>query len=187
MKWAAGGAGLTIPYYDGGEYYQIPRTATAGNFGMVEDTTYFSRFYNAGSQTFDRIGVRTSSTFSGTASVRLGVYVNNTNGNPSTVAFDAGTVSCTAANTFYEITISETLAEGWYWLAVNTQTAASTNTFNGGAFQIWSPHLQHTDTNTTLNTALMRETSVSGAFATVNTANLAWMSLNAAAVLLRAS
>jgi hypothetical protein len=154
---------------------------------MVEDTTYFSRFYNAGSQTFDRIGVRTSSSFVGTASVRLGVYVNNTNGNPSTVAFDAGTVSCTAANTFYEITISETLAEGWYWLAVNTQTAATTNHFAGGAFTIWSPHLQRTGADTSLNSALMRETSVSGAFATVNTANLAWMTLNAAAVLLRAS
>jgi hypothetical protein len=115
------------------------------------------------------------------------VYVNNTNGNPSTVAFDAGTVSCTAASTFYEITISETLAEGWYWLAVNTQTAATTNHFNGGAFNIWSPHLQRTGADTSLNSALMRETSVTGAFATVNTANLAWMTLNAAAVLLRAS
>ena len=154
---------------------------------MVEDTTYFQRFYIPASQAFDRIGVRTSSSFSGTATVRLGVYNNGTNSTPTTVVFDAGTVSATASNTFYEITITQTLAEGWYWFAVNTQTAATTNQFQGGAFVIWAPNLQRTAQDIPLNAAVMRETGVTGAFATVNTANLAYHTNNTAAVVLRAA
>jgi len=178
---------ISNPYYDSGEYYQVARTNTASNWTMNANQTYFARFYNAGSQTFDRIGVRTSTSFSGTAVVRLGVYNNNTNGNPSTVLFDAGTVSCTVANTFYQITINQTIPEGWYWLAVNTQTAATTNQFFGGAFTIWSPILQRTGQDLALNAGVMTETSVSGSFATVNTANLSWMTFNVAAVTLRAA
>lgn len=80
--------------------------------------------------TYDRIGVTTGSTFSGTGTVRVGIY-NNTNGKPSTVVLDAGTISATALSTAYEITISQTLAAGFYWLAFNSTSNATVNTYLG--------------------------------------------------------
>jgi hypothetical protein len=82
------------------------------------------------STTYDRIGIRSTTVFSGTASVRLGIY-NDSNGKPGTVALDAGTVAPTASATNYEITINQTLAAGIYWLAFNTITAATTNSYIG--------------------------------------------------------
>jgi hypothetical protein len=55
-----------------------------------------------------------------TGTIRLGIYNHDAStGKPSTVALDAGTVSTTAINTVYQITINQTLAAGWYWLALN--------------------------------------------------------------------
>jgi hypothetical protein len=48
---------------------------------------------------------------------------------PTTVVLNAGTVSCTASGVNYSVTISQSLTQGWYWIAVNTQTAATTNQF----------------------------------------------------------
>jgi hypothetical protein len=80
-------------------------------------------FYLTTSATFDRIAMRAAGSFTGSHTVRLGIY-NNTNGVPSTVLLDAGTVNPTAANTTYEITISQTLSAGWYWLATNHVSAS---------------------------------------------------------------
>jgi hypothetical protein len=103
---------------------------------MTLNRTQYNMIFIQGAITVDRIAIRTHSNFSGTAVVRLGLY-NASNGQPSTVVFDAGTVSCTAANTVYEITISQTIQPGWYFTACNTQTAASTNTFaaTGSAYR----------------------------------------------------
>jgi hypothetical protein len=100
--------------------------------------------------------------------VRLGIYNNDsTTGKPSTVVLDAGTVSCTAASTTYAITISQSLSEGWYWLAFCTQGAASTNTFIGAAtaFGLQNVRVQSSFSNPVTSGAFT-ESSVSGAFAT---------------------
>lgn len=104
------------------EYYAPWRLGTR-NFTLVEDRTYFQLIYVQESMSVDRICIRTSG-FSGSSDFRLGVY-NNANGKPTTVLFDAGVVNATANNTTYEITISQTLAAGWYWAAVNCQTITS--------------------------------------------------------------
>ena len=136
---------------------------------MTAQRTIYVPFYLGGTFTFDRIGVRTHSSFSGTASVRLGIYANS-GGAPSSVELDAGTVSATAASTFYTITISETLDAGWYWLAANTQTAASTNNFWGTQFGL-DPALAGyaNDGNIQFQNFARQEDSVSGAFATAGT------------------
>jgi hypothetical protein len=113
-----------------GRYYKSQNssfnlTATSAQTAGI---TYYQPFYVMADNTFDRIGIATGTTFSGTAVVRLGIY-NNTNSAPSTVALDAGTVSLTVANTISQITISTTLTKGWYWLASNIQTAATVNTY----------------------------------------------------------
>jgi hypothetical protein len=115
--------------YTSGEYYGIKNNGT-GNSTPTEDVTSYFRIYIPGTVTFDRIGCRTGTTFSGTALVRMGIYNHDySTDKPSTVLLDAGTVSCIALTTTYEITINQTLTQGWYWLAWNCQTAATTNTF----------------------------------------------------------
>jgi hypothetical protein len=98
--------------------------------------------------------------------VRLGIY-NNSAGAPSTVVLDAGTVSATAASTFYQITIDQQLDQGWYWLAANTQTAAATNNYWGTSFNI-DPGLAGyaNDGNIQFNNSARSQDSVTGAFAT---------------------
>jgi hypothetical protein len=168
-----------------GEYYMVGHSSSSV-FTNVEDVTYFTRFYVGETTTFDRIGVLSGNTFSGTATMRLGVYNNNTtNGYPDTVLFDAGTVSVTTSTTFNEITINQTINPGWYWFSTNTQTAATTNTFWGSQSYFIAPQLMRTQTNLVRTAYNMRETGVSGAFATVNTANLAYINNNLAVVAMR--
>ena len=84
---------MSDPGYESAETYGPPvGTATTGN--LTTSRTYYASFYLGKSVTFDRIGVSTGAGFSGTAIVRLGIYnMDTTTGRPSTVAFDAGTVS----------------------------------------------------------------------------------------------
>ena len=139
--------------------------ATTSNFTMVEDRTYYTPFYLSESTTFDRILNRTN-TFAGSAVVRLGVY-NNSGGKPTTVVFDAGTVSVTAAATAYTITINQTLSAGWYWLASNMQTAGTTNVFTGSTTFIGLGSGQYPPNGSVNFTSYCwTENSVTGAFAT---------------------
>lgn len=102
-----------------------------GNVTAVEDRTYYLPIYLP-TCTLDRISCLTGSTFSGTSTVRLGIYnADSTTNLPSTVLLDAGTISCTASGTSYRITINQAITEGFYWLAFNSQTPASTNAFEG--------------------------------------------------------
>jgi hypothetical protein len=119
--------------YVAGRYYTSPISPikTLASTSAV-NTTYYAPIYIRENVTADRILTVTGSTFSGTNSVRLGIY-NNSNFTPTTVLLDAGTVATSVSTTAYEITISQALTPGWYWLAANTVTAATTNTF-----QSWS-------------------------------------------------
>lgn len=117
---------MTNMGYTSATYYGAAFTGTTSNVSLVLNRVYYSLIYINGTTTFDQIGINTRGTWSGTGSIRLGVY-NNSAGKPTTVKFDAGTISCSAANTRYSITISQSLAEGWYWLAACLQSAATTN------------------------------------------------------------
>ncbi len=153
--------------------YLKPFTTVAlSSSTATEDVTYFQPIYLPG-YAIDRISCRTHSTFSGTASVRLGLYnASSTTGKPSTVYLDAGTVSCTAASTNYEITVSNTPPAGYYYFAFNMQTAASTNDFAALAnANTPLPYFMPTtaSVNTTTYFARYEETGITGAFATVGT------------------
>jgi len=142
--------------------------ATASNNSSVSaavNQTYFTLLFVPASTTFDRIATRTGATHAGTSVARLGIYNNDANGQPSTVVFDAGTVSCTAANSVYEITISQTLAAGSYWLATNVQTVGTTPNFRTST----TPYFQTTQGTTAGGGAQLigwQQTGVTGAFAT---------------------
>jgi len=149
--------------YTAQNYYSYPISGTGSANLTVADRTSYMLFYVPASTTFDRIATRTGATFSGTANVRLGIY-NNSNFAPSTVLLDAGQVSCTASSTIYEITINQTLSEGWYWLAWNAQDVATTNNFiigssiAGFTMSMVNANIQYA--------ANYNETGVTGAFAT---------------------
>jgi hypothetical protein len=101
------------------------------NQTAVNNRIYYSPIFVDSTTSFDRLAFRTGTTFSGTATVRLGIF-ENTDGVPSTLILDAGTVSATASGTIYEITISQSLNAGFYWLAFAQQgTAPTTATYFG--------------------------------------------------------
>ena len=87
--------------------------------------TYYTPIYVDSTTSFDRLAFQTGSGWAGTATVRLGIY-NDTDGLPSTLLLDAGTVSATAGLVTYQITISQSLNAGLYWLAFCQQGTAPT-------------------------------------------------------------
>ena len=124
LKWAAaGGADPYLTNKSTGRYIRA-KLANAGigtnTVGTLSQTCFTPIYVPA--CTVDRIAITTQTVAAlANKTCRLGIY-NNTNGAPSTVLLDAGTVSATASNTVYEITISQALTAGWYWLAANMQT-----------------------------------------------------------------
>ena len=111
-------------------YYRASTAGTAA-FTAIENQTDYTPIWLPDC-TLDRIACRTSASFaSGPATVRLGIYQNAADNKPGNLLLDAGTVSATAANTAFEITISQVITEGIYWLAFNTQSTAGTNSFFG--------------------------------------------------------
>jgi hypothetical protein len=136
----------------------------------VLNTVYYSPiFLKAG--TYDRILLGTGSGHTNTTVVRMGLYnASTTTGLPTTVAFDAGTVSCTAATTNYTITISQTIATGWYYLAMVAQTV-------GGVAQFLAATTPPAGVNASKSSLAgatnqnyyFTETGISGAFATAGT------------------
>jgi hypothetical protein len=166
---ATGAAGvLSDPGYESGETYGPPvGTATTGS--LTTSRTYYVSFYLGKSVTFDRIGVSTGAGFAGTAIVRLGIYnMDTTTGRPSTVKFDAGTVSVTGVNTSTYVTISQTLEAGWYFTAVNMQTTATTPTFRvNGPFHTGPFLISYSDNAN--GRASFYQDGVTGAFAAAGT------------------
>ena len=178
VKWAAaGGFDSQLLQENSGYYVRNTTTATGalGTRNLTADvnTTFYSPIFLSGS-TLDRISIRTDSTFSGTSAVRLGLYnTSSTTGKPSTVVLDAGQVSCTAASTNYEITISQTVSAGWYYLAFNAQTVGVTPVFATIAATgvgIISPGVTPSfgSLNSTSNINFYTQASVTGAFATAS-------------------
>jgi len=157
------GMGYTSTRYYGTNVIQFNTQVIGVN------TTRYSPFYVSETATFDRIGILTGSTFSGSAVVRLGIYSNN-NGTPSTVVLDAGTVSPTASSTVYQITISQSLSKGWYWLAANSSTAAATNSYNGlsNSQSMHSQLMGQASIAATQNPYFTESVNVSSGFATAS-------------------
>ena len=123
-----------------GTYRRTPYAGNA-NFPMSQNVTYYTPIFISTSTTYDRLSCRTG-TFSTASTVRLGIY-NDTNGAPGTLLLDAGTVSATSATTDFLITINQTLAAGFYWLAFNS-ISNTTTAFLGAAsagVNVFNQHL----------------------------------------------
>jgi hypothetical protein len=163
---------VTPPFgFTSGIYYRGNGGSSQGNVAVLNQTCYVPFQVNK-TNTFDRIAIETGATYVGTGTVRLGIYNNDSaTGKPSTVVLDAGTVSTTAASTIYQITISQSLALGNYWIAFNAQLLASTS-----HYRLITPttanatnYVTSTTGTLTSNAGHWTEAGVSGAFATAGT------------------
>ena len=156
--------GLTTGLY----YSTLRASANAATTGTFQ-TVFFTPILFNTTETFDRIAFTTGSGYAGTGAVRLGIYDNDiTTGKPSTVVLDAGTVATAALSTNYEITISQSLNAGTYWLAFCVQTAPTTSTYTGSTGLLGLGYQVSTSgTGTTAGT--WTQTGVAGAFATAGT------------------
>ena len=162
------GAANSFPFMSGYFYRGVTLTGIQGNVTAVANTTYYIPFFVPIATTFDRIQCRAGSGFSGSAVVRLGIY-NQSNGKPSTVVLDAGTVSLTSAFQTGSITISQTLQPGTYFLAANSQTAATTNTYYGMAGSVAIAYIGQASTTSYDTVTYFTQASVTGAYATAGT------------------
>jgi hypothetical protein len=171
--------GLFLPYQSG--FYYRTLLNTIGIVTPTHETTYYTPIFINGSNDYDRIALRAVSGFSGTATVRLGIYAD-TSGIPSTLVLDAGTVSATAANATYQITINQTLSTGFYWLAFCQQgTAPTTGSYSGNAASTINGNLSIFSGGTGAPTSNLisgyTQSSVTGAFANAGTLTAATSSV----------
>lgn len=162
-----GPAGLTVGVPPQSGYYIRTYTTTTSSIVADLNVAYYAPIFIFATGSYDRIVVRTASFFSGSGVMRLGIYSDNS-GIPGTLVLDAGTISATAANTSYEITINQSLTPGLYWLCAVSQTNASTN----GYVSLTSPGFQ-THIGTTAGGGSQQigweESGVSGALANAGT------------------
>lgn len=161
-------SGIIFPFISGYYYRGQSAASITATAVATVNTTYYQPFFVSTATTFDRIQARAGSTFSGSSVVRLGIY-GTASGKPSTLILDAGTISLTSAFQTGQITISQTLQPGLYWLAANSQTAATINTYYGPQASgqisfIGQPVL--TDYTTVV---YFTQASVTGAFANAGT------------------
>jgi hypothetical protein len=146
-------------------YYKGEGAAPSLAGTATTNTTYYTPFFVPVTTTFDRIAIRSGNTHSGTASVRLGIY-NSSSGKPDTVLLDAGTVSTGTSSATYTITINQQLTPGVYWLAANSQTAASINTYISNAITSASSFIGAPFASNFAAITFYSQSSVTGAFAT---------------------
>ena len=142
-----------------GSYFRTPANQTGGS-SFTTNLLYFTPIEIGGGITVTRIVINTSTVVT-SGNIRLGIYGSDTDGLPGSLILDAGTVAATAG-AVYQITISQVLNAGRYWLAgvqqsgsMTIQGFTNTSVFSQG-FQI--------DNNTTnTNPGFPTLSSVTGA------------------------
>jgi hypothetical protein len=174
VAWASSGASVALTPSVTGTYLKRQHTATCGSVLLTAtNTTYYFPVY-IGSGTFDRITIISGDSGTGSFPLRLGVYnSSSTTGLPSTVLFDAGTVTVSALSTVYEITINQTISRGLYYFAFNAQgTMGTLQMFTGGFSQplnASSSYAAAFSQTASSNILGYSQSSVTGAFATAGT------------------
>ena len=177
LKWGTPATGATLlTQAVSANYYRASLNAAVGDQSIpYYQTTYYVPVYLP-TGTADRIQIRTGGSYSGTAIARLGIY-NNVNGLPTTVKLDAGTVSVTAGNTQYSITISTSITAGWYWLVANITDSGGGNNYTCYDFSSSATIVNGFISSTNSSNTQVKlpvsyyQTGVTGAFATAGTLN----------------
>lgn len=112
------GAGIST-----GQYLTLDG-ATDATLALTLNRLYLVPFLVRGPMSVDRIAIEVTTGGSAGSVIRLGIY-NSSNGLPSTVLVDAGTVDGTGI-AVVSATVAVTLQPAQVWLAAVAQTAAPT-------------------------------------------------------------
>lgn len=126
-----------------GQEWQIPKATgryfsnlAFGNSGAPpsqDRLNYAGLWLPAG--TLDRLGVWITSGGAAGSVVRLGLY-GTTGGVPGTLLVDGGTVGSTTTG-FKEVTISQVITAGLYWVGADNQVASADWVHTSGTPQAW--------------------------------------------------
>lgn len=111
----------------------------------------------------DRLGAECTTAVA-SSTFRLGLYNSDTNGVPSTLILDAGTID-TSTTGLKSITISQTLSAGFYFLAFAQQGGATNATMRAitSITGNWSPVASTTMSSSSYYTCFI-QSSISGSF-----------------------
>ena len=159
------------------DYYtrSAPRTTIAGTSSdnvPTEDVTFYTPVFLPAC-TVNRIGVFTGNDATTGNTTRLGIYENSVDNKPSTLLLDAGTINPATLNTAFEITISQVVDAGWYWLALNRQASAGSGSricgFTNSNFNQYLPLIGAITTGSGDRLLGFDETGVTGAFTNAGT------------------
>ena len=133
----------------GGRYYLGQSHVTQSSvYTLVQDTLVGQPFFVPSWHTYDRIAVNVETVQSG-RSVRLGIYSHDyDNAVPGALALDAGTVSLTAAGK-QELTISQGLCPGWYWLGCLSDATGTARLVGARNTNAGNPLLGYDDADST--------------------------------------
>lgn len=105
--------------------YWFPANAKAwSSFALTLNKCYYSPIWIPVAGTVDRIGLFIQAG-AASATPRLGLYSSGSDGRPSALLVDGGTVDG-STNGEKTVTISQAVTPGLYWVAVVNQTAAAT-------------------------------------------------------------
>ena len=118
------------PRYVSGRWYGLSTGTTSSDLTLVANRLYATFFPVAHKQTWDRIGLDVQTAGGGGELARLGLYSLGTDGLPGALMLDAGTVAVDGTGD-KEIVISHTLAPGWYFVALlSDSSTAKVETMN---------------------------------------------------------
>lgn len=112
--------------------------------------------------TFVRIAVEVTAAATAGGLARLGIYADDGNGMPGALVLDAGTVATDGATGAKEITISQALGPGVYWLVVNPTVASATFRGSNNAYMLMLPVNTGASYAPNTNTNCWKRISVTG-------------------------
>lgn len=111
--------------------WEIPGWSSSGQgvATLTAGRAYFTLIYVPRTITYDRMAIYVSANIDPSL-VRLGIYNDNGAGQAGTLLVDAGTVNAATPGA-KEITISQELGPGWYWLVVVADAALGLSSSTG--------------------------------------------------------
>lgn len=121
-----------------GFYYGAPAATLGTSTAMTQDLLTATPFWLPKATTFDRIAAEVTVAATG-STVRLGIYDTDADdARPGSLVLDAGTIDG-ASTGVMEVTISEALDAGLYWLAAVSQGGAPTVRIVSTVASPWTP------------------------------------------------
>ena len=121
-----GGGSSAPPYFlsfRSGLYYSHYLDSSAGTVALTANQLYGIPIFIGVNQVVTEIGIEVTTAGSASTVIRLGIY-GESSGVPGNLIVDAGTVTADS-NAVKAITISQTLAPGWYFLCCFSDSTAT--------------------------------------------------------------